>query len=66
MKTMTILKFYWHILHKKHFGVAEMNDSTYIENPEFNCPLSYDEVEKIVNKPKLNKSSGNDQIHNEV
>ncbi len=59
-------EFYRYILHMKQFREAEMNDSTYIENPQLNCPLSYNEVEKIVNKLKLNKSSGIDQIPNEV
>ncbi len=59
-------EFYRYILHMKQFREAEMNDSTYIENPQLNCPLSYNEVEKIVNKLKLNKSSGIDKIPNEV
>ncbi len=50
----------------KQVREAEMNHSSYIENPELNCPLSYDEVKNLVNKLKLNKSSGIDQIPNEV
>ncbi len=36
------------------------------ENPKLNGPISYDEIEKIIIKLKINKSSGIDQIPNEV
>ncbi len=50
-------EFYRTILH--------MNDPTYIEKPERNGPLLYDEVEMIVSKLKLNKVSGINQTANE-
>ncbi len=55
-----------YILYMKQLREVEMNDSTYIENSKLDCSVSYDEVEKIVNKRKLNKSGGINQIPNEV
>ncbi len=43
-----------------------MENHLYVENPELNGPISFDEFEKIINKLKINKSSGIDQIPNEV
>ncbi len=43
-----------------------MENPLYEENPELNCPISFDEIGKIINKLKINNSIGIDQIPNEV
>ncbi len=50
----------------KQVSEAQMENPLYEENPGLNGPISYDEIEKIINKLKINKSSGIDQIPNEV
>ena len=58
--------FYNNILSKKRFREAEMEQPNYVQNPELNRPLSFDELEYMINKIKNNKSTGIDQIPNEV
>jgi hypothetical protein len=55
-----------HILQRKITREAEMDREDYIENPELNKSISFDEVERMVNKLKRNKSCGIDSIPNEV
>ncbi len=50
----------------KQVREAQMENPLYEENPELNGPISFDEIEKIINKLKINKSSGIGQIPNEV
>ncbi len=38
----------------------------YVQNPKLNGPLSFNELEYMINKLKKNKSVGIDQIPNEV
>ncbi len=51
---------------KKRFREDEMCQPDYVQNPELNGPLSFDEFEYMINKLKKNKSVGIDQIPNEV
>ncbi len=43
-----------------------MENSLYEEKLELNGLISFDEIEKIINKLKINKNSGIDQILNKV
>ncbi len=60
------IEFYRNIMNLKQFREAQMENPLFEENPELNVPISFDEIEKIINKLKINKSSGIDQIPNEV
>ncbi len=48
------------------FRDDEMCQPDYVQNPELNVPLYFDELEYMINKLKKNKSVGIDQIPNEV
>ncbi len=48
------------------FSEAELYQPDYVQNPELNSPLFFDELEYIINKHKKNKCVGIDQIPNEV
>ncbi len=43
-----------------------MENLLYEVNPKLNGPISVDEIKKIINKLKMNKSRRIDQIPNEV
>ena len=58
--------FYRNIMISKEAREAAMENSEYEENPELNRPLSFDEIEYVVNKLKQNKATGLDNIPNEV
>ncbi len=58
--------FYNDILFQKRFREAEMCQPDYVQNPERNGSLSFDELEYMINKLKKNKSVGIVQILNEV
>ncbi len=50
----------------KQVREAQIENPLYEENLELNDPISFDKIEKIINKLKINQSSGIDQIPNEV
>jgi hypothetical protein len=58
--------FYQNVMYVKETRESDMNNPEYKENPELNGPLSFDEIGKIINKLKLNKASGIDNIPNFV
>ena len=60
------VELYRNSMYLKQAMEEEMEAPEYEENPELNGPISFDEIQKIINKLKLNKSSGIDQIPNEV
>ncbi len=60
------IEFYRNIMNLKQIREAHMEHPLYEENPELNGAISFDEIEKIIYKLKINKSSGIDQIPNEV
>jgi hypothetical protein len=44
----------------------DMSKDGYLSNVALNAPISYDEIEKVVNNLKLKKASGHDKIPNEI
>ncbi len=60
------INFYNDILCQKRFREAEMYQPDCVQNPELNGPLSFDELEYMINKCEKNKSVGINQIPNEV
>ncbi len=60
------IEFYRNIMNLKQVRETQIENPLYEENPEPNGPISFDEIEKITNKLKINKSSRIDQIPTEV
>ncbi len=60
------IEFYRNVMNLKQVREAQMENPLYEENPELNGPISFDEIENIINKLKINKSSGINQIPYEV
>ncbi len=60
------LEFYNNITNLKQVREAQIDNSIDVENIELNGQISFDEIEKIINKLKINKSFEIDQIPNEV
>ncbi len=54
------IEFYRNIMNLKQVREAQMENSLYEENPELNGPISFNKIKKIINKLKINKSSGID------
>ncbi len=58
-------EFYRNVMNLKQVRKAQMENPLHEENPELNGRISFDKFEKIINKLKINTSSGIDQIpHN--
>ncbi len=60
------INIYNDILHQKRFRQAEMCLPDYVQIPELNGSLFFDELEYMINKLMKNKSVGIDQIPNEA
>lgn len=58
--------FFKEIKSQKNRWEAQMEEPDYECNPELNNPLSFDEIERMVNRLKQRKSTGIDEIPNEV
>ena len=58
--------FYTDMMNVKMQRELEMESDNYEKNEHINEPLSYDEVEQVINKLKIKKATGLDGIPNEV